>query len=38
MATVVSGTWQFGYGDQFAEGALKRLPLLPALDCTASRA
>ena len=25
MATVVSGTWQFGYGDRFDEGALKRL-------------
>jgi pimeloyl-ACP methyl ester carboxylesterase len=23
MATVVSGTWQFGYGDRFDEGALK---------------
>jgi hypothetical protein len=26
MAAVVSGTWQFGYGDRFAEGALKNLP------------
>ncbi len=26
MATVVSGTWQFGYGDRFDEGALKFLP------------
>ena len=26
MATVVSGTWQFGYGDHFDEGALKMLP------------
>jgi len=26
MATVVSGTWQFGYGDRFAEQALKSLP------------
>jgi hypothetical protein len=26
MATVVSGTWQFGYGDRFDEGALKSLP------------
>ena len=26
MATVVSGTWQFGYGDRFNESALKRLP------------
>ncbi len=26
MATVVSGTWQFGYGDGFNENALKRLP------------
>ena len=26
MATVVSGTWQFGYGDRFDESALKRLP------------
>jgi uncharacterized RmlC-like cupin family protein len=26
MATVVSGTWQFGYGDRFEESALKRLP------------
>jgi hypothetical protein len=26
MATVVSGTWQFGYGDRFDEQALKRLP------------
>src|SRR5467141_3578849 len=26
MATVVSGTWQFGYGDRFDERALKRLP------------
>ena len=24
--TVVSGTWQFGYGDRFDEHALKRLP------------
>jgi len=26
MATVVSGTWQFGYGDRFDESALKMLP------------
>ena len=26
LATVVSGTWQFGYGDRFDEQALKRLP------------
>src|SRR4029078_11987574 len=26
MATVVSGTWQFGYGDRFDEKALKSLP------------
>jgi hypothetical protein len=26
MATVVSGTWQFGYGDRFDAGALKILP------------
>ena len=26
MATVVSGTWQFGYGDRFDEKALKHLP------------
>jgi len=26
MATVVSGTWQFGYGDRFDEAALKSLP------------
>ena len=26
MATVVSGTWQFGYGDRFNAEALKRLP------------
>jgi hypothetical protein len=26
MATVVSGTWQFGYGDRFDEEALKILP------------
>ena len=26
MATVVAGTWQFGYGDRFDENALKRLP------------
>jgi quercetin dioxygenase-like cupin family protein len=26
MATVVSGTWQFGYGDRFNESELKRLP------------
>lgn len=26
LATVVSGTWQFGYGDRFDENALKRLP------------
>ena len=25
IATVVSGTWQFGYGDQFDANALKRL-------------
>jgi pimeloyl-ACP methyl ester carboxylesterase len=27
MAAVVSGTWQFGYGDRFDEGALKTLPV-----------
>jgi hypothetical protein len=27
MAAVVSGTWQFGYGEQFNEGALKSLPV-----------
>jgi pimeloyl-ACP methyl ester carboxylesterase len=27
MAAVVSGTWQFGYGDRFAEHALKSLPV-----------
>jgi pimeloyl-ACP methyl ester carboxylesterase/quercetin dioxygenase-like cupin family protein len=27
MATVVSGTWQFGYGDRFDEGVLKSLPV-----------
>lgn len=27
MATVVSGTWQFGYGDRFDERALKSLPV-----------
>jgi hypothetical protein len=26
MATVVMGTWQFGYGDKFDEKSLKRLP------------
>jgi quercetin dioxygenase-like cupin family protein len=26
MATVVSGNWQFGYGSQFDESALKPLP------------
>lgn len=26
MATVVSGTWQFGYGDRFDERVLKQLP------------
>ena len=26
MATVVSGTWQFGYGNRFDERALKTLP------------
>ena len=26
MATVVSGTWHFGYGDRFDKGALKILP------------
>ncbi len=26
IATVVSGTWQFGYGDRFDEGVLKTLP------------
>ena len=26
MATVVSGTWQFGYGDRFDERSLKSLP------------
>jgi hypothetical protein len=26
MATVVSGTWQFGYGNRFDEQALKTLP------------
>jgi pimeloyl-ACP methyl ester carboxylesterase len=26
MATVVSGTWQFGYGERFDEGVLKILP------------
>ncbi len=26
-ATVVSGTWQFGYGDRFDEHALKNLPV-----------
>jgi len=26
IATVVSGTWQFGYGDHFSEQALKTLP------------
>jgi pimeloyl-ACP methyl ester carboxylesterase len=26
MATVMSGTWQFGYGDRFSEPALKNLP------------
>jgi carboxymethylenebutenolidase len=27
MAVVVSGTWQFGYGNRFDEGALKNLPV-----------
>jgi hypothetical protein len=27
MAAVVSGTWQFGYGDRFDEGVLKSLPV-----------
>ena len=27
MATVVSGTWQFGYGTHFDENALKTLPV-----------
>jgi pimeloyl-ACP methyl ester carboxylesterase/quercetin dioxygenase-like cupin family protein len=26
MATVISGTWQFGYGNRFDDGALKTLP------------
>jgi len=26
MATVVTGTWSFGYGEHFADAALKRLP------------
>jgi quercetin dioxygenase-like cupin family protein len=26
VATVISGTWYFGYGKQFNEGALKALP------------
>jgi len=26
VATVISGTWYFGYGQQFDEAALKRLP------------
>ena len=26
MASVISGTWQFGYGDRFDEKALKVLP------------
>jgi quercetin dioxygenase-like cupin family protein len=26
MAAVISGTWQFGYGDRFDEAALKSLP------------
>ncbi len=26
VATVVSGTWYFGYGDQFDESKLKKLP------------
>jgi len=26
IATVVSGTWKFGYGDHFSEQALKTLP------------
>jgi hypothetical protein len=26
MATVVSGAWQFGYGDRFDANGLKRLP------------
>lgn len=27
VATVVSGTWYFGYGPEFDEGALKELPV-----------
>ncbi len=27
VATVISGTWYFGYGDRFDEGSLKRLPV-----------
>ncbi|MEO5889168.1 MAG: cupin domain-containing protein [Ferruginibacter sp.] len=27
VGTVVSGTWYFGYGDQFEEGKLKELPV-----------
>ena len=27
MAVVVSGTWQFGYGDRFNERSLKSLPV-----------
>jgi quercetin dioxygenase-like cupin family protein len=26
VATVLSGTWYFGYGEQFSEGVLKALP------------
>jgi quercetin dioxygenase-like cupin family protein len=26
VATVISGTWYFGYGKEFSEGALKALP------------
>jgi quercetin dioxygenase-like cupin family protein len=26
VATVISGTWYFGYGDRFDSGALKALP------------
>ncbi len=26
VATVISGTWYFGYGNKFSEAALKRLP------------
>ena len=27
MATVISGTWYFGYGDKFDESKLKKLPV-----------